>query len=310
MRPSIVTRLLRDKEGLAGDLVDPKLRSLHGGIIQQMAINSRRPMPSDHDIDLLRGKWLRSLNVAEDYAVASRIHPLLLHATEDLPDDYVAEHHHLHAEHGFLWLEEPLQDEVLGSGVRVLTWHAGSGYSERGGGVVAGLEVNVWQQARWVDGPNALIPSGADFLPWGMASAGWQGIVDDPPDRNLSIAIRYVIAFQTFARMQLPAMSEWPVPKSQRQPMHRLGLDPAKKITVIDLRQRQHTPSVGDGERVVNVRHVVRGHWHAYWVGSSHPLHSKTTDEQERVHIYVHPFMRGPEDGPLAMTQRVHIARR
>lgn len=304
----IARRLLRDKQQLAGDLANPAMLGLHGQLAQAMHANSGHGVLPDGAVEQLRQKWIRSLSVAEDYAVSARIHPLLLAASEDLPDDYAVEHHHLHAEHGFLWLEDAITDEVQGPGVRVLTWHAGTGYSSRAGGTVPGLEVNVWSEALF-NGVVVLIPVGADFLPWGMPSAGWQGITDDI-ERHLSLATRYVLAFQTFVRMELPAMERVPLPRSQRRPMERLGLSPERGLTIIDLRHRKPSNRGDGGERTLTVRHVVRGHWHAYHVGPSHPLHSKTHDDTERVHIYVHPFLRGDENLPLAMTDRVHLARR
>ena len=92
--------------------------------------------------------------------------------------------------------------------------------------------------------------------------------------------------------------------------MRRLGW-PERSVTVIDLRKRKSAPRDGEPTgRTVGVRHVVRGHWHAYWVGPAHPLHSGSGEQREKVHMYVHAFLRGPEDGPLAMTERVHIIRR
>lgn len=306
-RPHVVRRLIADKTKLADELSDPAMLSAFHQIMLTMSGINRTP--SLRDTQQFVAKWQRSLAVAEDFAVTRDLCAVLTQAAVDLPDEYIVEHHHLFAEHGLIWLEQPLSDEVHGDAIALLTWHHGTGWSERkpgGPGMMAGLEVNIWGR----NFQGYLLPIGSDFLPYGLPSDGWSAIVD--VDYKLSLATRFVLAMQMFMRQELPAIGRYPAPRSYRPLMRRLEW-PERQVTVIDLRKRKYArdpDAGGESGRSVSVRHVVRGHWHAYWVGRSHPLHSGLTDDKEKVHVYVHAFLRGPEDGPLAMTDRIHVVRR
>jgi hypothetical protein len=305
MTKHIVRRLLDDKHALADRLADPAWAPVWDELAGEFSTGwTRKPSGA-----VLTARWGRSLGISEDFAVSRELCVVLTQAAMDLPDDYIAEHHHLFAEHGFVWLEEPITDEVHQGRVGVMTWHHGTGWSDRkpgGPGVVPGIEINLWSR----NPQGYLLPAGSDFLPYGMKSSGWGGIVPNV-DHTLSLATRFVLAMQMFMRQELPARTDFPYPRSLRPHLRRMQW-PERHITVIDLRRRKHVPRETEGEsgRHVGVRFVVRGHWARYWVGPSHPLHSRETDGKEVVHIYRHPHLRGPEDGPLAMTDRVNVVRR
>jgi len=302
---SIVRRLIADKAHLADTLSDPTWL----GVWHELNTALIREPITRSSSQAMVGKWQRSLAAAEDFAVSSDLCAVLTQAAVDLPDDYIPEHHHLFAEHGLVWLETPLVDEVFKeSGIRMMTWHHGTGYSERkpgGAGSVPGLEVNLGGK----NPQGHLLPIGSDFLPYGMESQGWSTIVD--VDYKLSLATRFVLAMQSFMRQELPAREAFPYPRSYRGFARRMGW-PERHVTVIDLRKRKYVPRETGGQsgRTLHVRHLVRGTWAAYWVSRSHPFHSGLSDEKERVHIYRHPHLRGSEDLPLAMTDRIHVVRR
>lgn len=305
MRQYLVRNLMRDKLMLSDQLRDPTW----AGVWRKLNSDLASIQMTEEQSARMLEKWQRSLAVAEDFAVSRDLCAVLTQAAVDLPDDYVVEHHHLFSEHGLVWLEEPLRDEVFrDSRIWLMTWHHGTGWSDRkpgGPGMVAGLEVNIWGK----NPQGYVLPIGSDFLPYGMASAGWDTIVD--VDYKLSLATRFVLAMQLFMRQELPAVERWPQPRSMRPHLRRLEW-PERHTTVIDLRRRKYVPRETDGGsgRTFHVRHIVRGHYRTYWVSRSHPFHSGLSDEKEKIHIYVHAFLRGPEDGPLAMTDRVHVVRR
>jgi len=266
----------------------------------------------------LCSRWLNSLQVCEDFVVTRDIGAVIEQAGEELPDDYIAEHHHLFAEHGLVWFEDPLIDELQEAPIQMLTWHHGTGYSDRKGGTCAGLEVNLWST---LDSDGRLIPIGSDFLPYGLPSSGWATVLTaedlnrdiDPAvlERKLSQASRFVLAMQMFMRDEIPAVSRWEPPRSQMKVLRRYDFH-SPKISVIELRRRAYNHQREHVERNgLSVRFIVRGHWHSYWVGPTHRYHSGLSDEKEKIHMYLLPYMKGPEDAPLVPSPtRVHVLSR
>jgi hypothetical protein len=278
-------------------------------------------------VNTLLDKWARSLEVSENLAITAAIGQVITTAGEDLPDTFVPYHHHLFAEHGFVYLESPIHDEGYPAPIRALSWHAGSGYVTDLDAVAAGLEINLWiapaddkDVVLFVDGhgkpahlTTPLVPAGSDFMAWGREPRGW---VDLPPgvpvpERKVSAVSRFVLTLQAFLRDELPARHTMPLPRSMRPRFRRQGM-PETGVTIIDLRRRAYKAREDDGEGSWSLtkRHVVRGHWHGYWVGPNHALHPGGTTDKVLVHVYLMPYVKGPEDADFAMTERVHIARR
>lgn len=310
-RPSLVRNCVSAKTALAADLADDN------GMV---SLAARTSTSEAWNSPALRPKWLRSLQVTEDLAVTRDLGTLISAAGADLPDDFTIEHHQLFTEHGWVYFETPLKDEIHEYPIRALTWHHGTGVTRRFGDdqLVAGLEVNLWSEVQnrtsiGVRGP-ALIPAGADFLPYGMPTSGWADVDGvRRPDVMLSRATRFVLTLQTFLRDELPASVSWPVPRSLKGQVERADL-PLTGITVIDLRKRAARPHFDNESDEaawhLRNRHVVRGHWAKRWVGPTHPHHSKRSDEKELTHVYIAPYLKGPEDAPIAMTEKVNLVRR
>lgn len=319
-RPHLVDRMLQAKISLSDDLGEEwypaavaRETELHRGSVDGGTARNR---VARSQATALCARWRRSLAVAEDFVVTRDIGAVIIQAGEELPDDYIARHHHLFAEHGLVWFEEPLADEIQSAPIQMLTWHHGTGHSDRAGGTVAGLEINLWA----VMGPH-LVPIGSDFLPYGLPSLGWvtlpisedlaHKVPQEVLDRKISSATRFVLAMQMFMRDELPAVTRWDPPRSQMRHVRRLDFH-SPKINVIELRRRAYHSTGEQGERnALSVRFIVRGHWHRYHVGPTHPLHSGLTDEKELVHMYLLPYCKGPEDAPLVPSPtRVHVLSR
>jgi hypothetical protein len=75
---------------------------------------------------------------------------------------------------------------------------------------------------------------------------------------------------------------------------------PVEPVTVIQLRRQValHDGDVGDGTRRYNHRWPVRGHWR------QQPY--KEDGEVIRRAIYINPYIKGPEDAPLLVRDRVY----
>lgn len=310
-RPSLVRSCLAAKAALATDLADE-----HGVV----ALSLKDQRSDAWNSPVLRPKWFTSLQVSENLAVTRDLGTLISAAGAELPDDFIIEHHQLFTEHGWVYFEQPLKDEIHEYPIRALTWHHGLGRTLRFGGeeLVSGVEVNLWSEVQnntsfGVKGAN-LIPAGADFLPYGMPTSGWADVDGvRRPDVMLSRATRFVLTLQTFLRDELPAAAAWPVPRSMRGLLDHADL-PHTGITVIDLRKRAARPhfdnEADEAAWHLNQRHIVRGHWAKRWVGPKHPHHSKRSDEKELTHVYIAPYVKGPEDAPIAMTEKVNLVRR
>jgi len=335
-RPGIVKDLLTFKANLAVELKDdpgdryarwlnnPDNAGATGTIVNHYK-SGPLGLPMD-DAKRLMAKWALSLEVSENIAVSRDLCDLIGAAGEDLPDDMVTHHHHLFAEHGFVWMEKPIQDEVGEHPIVALSWHNGIGWSNRtatrgnGGGMLPGIEINLWTMAEDIP---VLLPGGADFLPYGLPSFGW--IVDgehrvpnpewdmDLPASSLSRVSRFVITMQAFLRDELPAVARFPAPRSSAALMRRLDW-PEPSVTVIDLRKRAKRPTfANDAEEAawhLQNRHIVRGHWAKRHVGPTHPSHSGDGDQKETIYVYINPYIKGPEDAPFIMSEKVNALRR
>lgn len=308
--PGVVGRALRARTDIATELADPQWVDIIAGEY----VRTMYPKGSwdDTSVRTIVGRWKLSLQVSETFAVTEGLSAVVATAGADLPDDYVAEHHHLYVEHGFLWLDRPIQDDVYPIPVHALTWHHGMGWSDRMGRNVPGIEINLWteEHGRWG-------PSGSDFLPYGLPSLGFvihgvgPGETVEVPNEKLSAVTRFVLALQMFMRQELPAVTRHQAPRADMKRLRRLGYAP-DAVNVVDLRRRAPNPEREESTgRHLTERHIVRAHWRSYWVGPSHPHHPGGTEDTVRIWLYLMPFLRGPEDAPIRpTTERVHVVRR
>jgi hypothetical protein len=322
-RPNLVTELLTAKADLSEELSDET--GLYAEWLRQTGAGVG--IYSTPALTNLTRKWNLSLRVSENVAITSDLVRLIQMAGDDLPDDFVAQHHDLYAEHGFVYLETPISDEIHQYPVWALSWHHGTGVSERGGSergepwyapdvvaakTVEGIEINLWTRQPDV---NVLLPGGSDFLPYGMPSRGWVNIPEgaQKPKNVLSGASRFILTLQSFLAAELPASTRWASPRAMNTMFRRLDW-PIPTVTVIDLRRRAQPPKFEsvDAEKAwtLQSRFMVRGHWHSYWVGPKHARHSGLGDGKELIHLYLHPYVKGPEDAPLVITEKVALVRR
>lgn len=263
--------------------------------------------------DDLAEKWRLSLRVGEVYAVGQEMFDVITQAGTEFPDDLVVEHHHLHAEHGFLWLPR-LIVEPIGAPPAFLSWHNGTGWSDRKRGLTAGIEINLWGRSE----RGMPFPCGSDFLPYGLPALGWRvhhnGVTTvEEQETALSNSSRFVLALQLLMRQELPALDRWDIPRSDVAGLRRADL-PLSPVNVVSLRRRKTRPV--DHEPVENGRHLdhrqmVRGHWQGYWVGPNHPQHPGGTEEKVKIWLYRSLYIRGPEGTPLVLPrERVHTVTR
>lgn len=332
-RPPIVRRALDTRSQIAASLADP-------GYVRTVVLKYVRDMNGGIDgYQEMVEKWALSLRVGEVFAVSPDMFHVVTAAAADLPRDYIMEHWHLYAEHGFLWLPQDIEEHLeplIGSDgwppISFATWHHGTGTTRRSmqetpdgewveveGHVrkVAGMEVNYWWR---VPNRDLIVPVGSDFLPYGLSALGMvshgyeNGQEILRPEDRLSNATRFILALQLILRQELPTVARWNVPRADVPGLRRLALslDP---VLVIDLRRRKYLehPDADDSDagRKQRVRSIVRGHWHSFWVGPNHAQHPGGTEGKVLIQQWVMPYMRGPEDAPIKpRTDTVHVVRR
>lgn len=71
------------------------------------------------------------------------------------------------------------------------------------------------------------------------------------------------------------------------------------RVVVIALRRTESHPT-GTGPKM-SYRTITRGHWRRVWCG---PL--SEPDKRYKRAVYIHPYLRGPADGPLIIRDRVN----
>lgn len=77
------------------------------------------------------------------------------------------------------------------------------------------------------------------------------------------------------------------------------------RVTVVALRRSESHPH-GDGDVDWHHRWLVRGHWRWQHVSEHHPLAEPDPDGGFRARVWVRPHVKGPEDKPLHLTDKVY----
>lgn len=153
-------------------------------------------------------------------------------------------------------------------------------------------------------GEHEVMPdSRMDDLLLNLAESG--DIDEEDFDRLMSRADRpmhsgddmcFLAAFWTIMRQEIVSLAEGEVLRASKKRAGRAKVP--DRVTVIMLRRRRGQKS--EGESLVEWTHqwIVRGHWRWQPYG---PRDNPTYDW-----IWIHPYLKGPEDAPLAMTEHVY----
>lgn len=223
--------------------------------------------------------------------------------------------------HGFLYFAEPLPDR---SGtppdlpIHAISWaYLSSDHillSERG----TADSILITSYIRIIDQAATIGRSEADLLPgspkyvanatvvWTIGTLIGKVFGDVPPPGKATPGFYQRVAAAFWTLSQQPKMTTT-TPQSPGQPSdvrryRRAGIvDPAAPVSVVRLR-RPSAAALGNGVGRaggrMSVRAWTRGHWRNQWY-SSVQLHR---------HIWVDPFIRGPEDAPFVGGERVFLA--
>jgi hypothetical protein len=119
---------------------------------------------------------------------------------------------------------------------------------------------------------------------------------------------RQVHAFWLMLGQTITKVSDSEVPRAFARRAKKAKLP--GRVTVVRLRRHEH-PDHGVGETSVewSCRWVVRGHWAWRACGSSHPLAEGDGRGGWRARVWIHNYLKGPEDKPLHVTNKIyHLA--
>lgn len=272
--------------------------------------------------------YKRALRGAYAYHVATSMVPLVVKAGRELPDDTCLTMEDLPTPQGFMWFDETIEQRAttVVPRLRAVLWSHGVGEVEgadgrrtRKPGVALAFftDLDARSQATSVrmydtDGKTLrhlskqelrerygrIMLLHGEFVPYGMQLGspidlsllgdGREGVTETPVRPWLSALL---LMGQTIADV-----AEEEVDRSARRRARRMGLPP--RVTVIQLRRRQHSGRSGDGSPV-EWQHcwVVRGHWRNQPYG---------TGRTKRKMIYIHPHTKGNTDGPLIVSDKVY----
>lgn len=169
-------------------------------------------------------------------------------------------------------------------------------------------------EARGMLGPGKELASNAPkYLPnatvvWTIGTLIGEAFGEAPPEGGYTPGFyqRVMAAFWTLAQQpKLTSRTDEPTgkPTDQRRNKRAGVANPNEPVHVIRLHHRTQddataiTGEQGTGGKM-SVRAWTRGHWRRQWYSSV----------QQHRHIWIDPFLRGPEDAPLVGGERVFLA--
>lgn len=274
-----------------------------------------------------------SLRMSEAFHVHPDMMPLIRAAAADLEDDDWIDHSRLPAEHGFLMFGEPwLTRDVWGLQMAFAAIHWRHGSANIGGVPTPGVwltyftDTNIEEDEstqrlmgelghttmnsigrlhvnhigflayREPVGPSTVMTDEA------YAKFALDGDLAGPaPNPN-----RLVVALFRLLNQVIVETSEVPVDRPTVRRMTRKNLP--VRVQTIKLRRKT---KARDGEETVGEGHVewshswaVRGHWAWRKCGPHHVL-AEEYEKGYRARIYIAPYIKGPEDKPILLTEKV-----
>jgi hypothetical protein len=269
--------------------------------------------------DVLARTITAHLEVSYPYYVTRDMSLLVQHAADGLDDEDLFDPELAPTGAGIARFERPLDIfDVRG-------WHM-KGHWMTWGPTPGGMLVSVWNDTRDPDDIVTLLVGehgarvkqvmgnwsiiGGTFMKRGETLGPMRNPV---PDRYIDDLVSEGVDPVPFTNVERLAQALWllldqtlvSTHEEQARPKqthHARRLNLKTRVTVIDLR-RIEGMNRGHGESTIEWHHrwVVRGHWRWQACGVGHT---------ERRRIWIAPFIKGPEDAPLAVTNHVYALRR
>lgn len=259
---------------------------------------------------------LDSLRIAQNYWVAPDMVRIAEAAQETLPDEDVLLEEPP-SSHGFLVLAEPFTircadqecvDDHPFSGLRwppvhrVLPATKWAEEQHDDGILIQWIGPVVGEEERQFFG-SAVAPVGNGmFMPAGRPLQIAQSVEIGAMRPESAVLCRYARTMWTLMQQPLAAVGELEADRPQRRRLQRAGQIPAAPVAIVTLRRKTGRGGNNDETQEVEWSHrwVVRGHWRRQW----HPR------LQAHRPIWINEHVKGPDDKPLLVREKVITWRR
>ncbi len=214
---------------------------------------------------------------------------------EDLRPD------HLPCPSGFMWLESPAV-YTYGAGHSALQWEPSSWLPPGARDREPAVRVTAWltNDCLREDLRDHAVEDWGSYSPWSFIwPLGRDAAVEEVVDRDFAHCSRWAQAAWSLMQQQLASVAPGPVDRHARKRAVREDVTP--EVTVVTLRAAKHAPREGEPRRVDwRGRWLVRGFWRNQWYPST----------QEHRPIWIDDYVKGPEDRPFLVRERVTVWRR
>lgn len=287
-----------------------------------------------------------NLQTAYAFHVSDEMLDLANWAGHLLPDDTSLSHEMLPAESGFLMFEHGMKiPEVWGRDtyVHALAWHNAMLESTNGPGL-PGIEIytftdindarddvtremreaNGAKYEKWARLLGHLHITSVHQVAYGEKQAPIEAIPEDyadlvgftaryanKDDQLVAMAdnwIRTLIAIFILMGQTVSTVEKVDSDRAQAKRMRRMNLP--TQVTVITLRRSSASKHEGESQVEWQHRWVVRGHWAWRHCGDGHPFAEPSPDGGYRCRVWIAPYVKGPDDKPMMITDKVMALRR
>jgi hypothetical protein len=133
-------------------------------------------------------------------------------------------------------------------------------------------------------------------------------LADGDTPQGYTNSIRLMHAFWLLLGQTVSLSTEAQIDRARRKRTGRMGIP--HRVTVVQLRRTEG--SRAEGESLVEWSHrwVVRGHWAWYHCGPDHPQAQEVEPGRFMCRLWRAPFVKGPKDKPLVVTEKVYALHR
>lgn len=262
------------------------------------------------DAEILAKTESLKLDASETYWVSTDMMKVMESASLTIPDSIINEWD-LPSKSGFVWFEEPLftQDsrgQMINT--RVFTWAPARMWENdeeiRGVWITAYSDRDVVDEATLNNPEHSRlfqihISSFPQLLIWHASSfpfgKTWVSQVTERP--GIFSMLR---TFWSFVQQEIPVDSRVGMDRGTRRRIQRRNLTPPQEqVRVIALRKKRYQNRPVDNEEPdfeYSHRFMVAGHWRNQWYPK----------ENRHKPVYINTYVKGPEDKPLVMKDRVY----
>jgi hypothetical protein len=115
--------------------------------------------------------------------------------------------------------------------------------------------------------------------------------------------LRLMHAYWLMMNQTIADVSEAHIPRAFSKRARRMEIP--DRVTVVALRRYEGVHH-GDTSVEWQYRWLVRGHWRWQHVSEHHPLAEPDPDGGHRARVWIRPHVKGPEDRPLHLTEKVY----